>query len=210
MDLCVSPIACNHWLRPIGENFSLLLKSACISNFFVNIKSQRISKPNDCFQNYCDFNEIFHISIRPITTLVIFVCVNQYLQYRNGNKWYKNTTIYKFQKSDHSILKESWGKKEKDISRRIRNFGSEMVENWKKNIYICCTLRSGLHEIPTMIRTFPHGLESNHLCKWNSDNFPGMLTYILFLYIVGSLQLIVDGCKSCCAKWGVFSCGCWR
>ena len=29
-----------------------------------------------------------------------------------------------------------------------------------------CTLRSGLHEIPTMIRTFPHGLENNHACKW--------------------------------------------
>ena len=35
---------------------------------------------------------------------------------------------------------------------------------------ICCTLRSGLHEIPTMM-TFPHGLKNNHACKWTSDNF---------------------------------------
>ena len=48
-------------------------------------------------------------------------------------------------------------------------------------LHICCTLRSGLHEIPTMIRTFPHGFENNHACKWISDTFPGMLTYILFL-----------------------------
>ena len=48
-------------------------------------------------------------------------------------------------------------------------------------IYICCTLRSGLHKISTMIRAFPHGLENNHACKWISDNFPRMLTYILFL-----------------------------
>ena len=30
-----------------------------------------------------------------------------------------------------------------------------------------------------MIRTFPHGLENNHACKWISDNFPGVLTYVL-------------------------------
>ena len=47
--------------------------------------------------------------------------------------------------------------------------------------YISCTLRSRLHEIPTVIRTFPHALENNHACKWTSDNFPGMLTYVLFL-----------------------------
>ena len=46
---------------------------------------------------------------------------------------------------------------------------------------ICCSLRSRLHEIPTMIRTIPHGLEDNHACKWLSDNFPGILTYVLFL-----------------------------
>ena len=46
---------------------------------------------------------------------------------------------------------------------------------------IGCSLRSGLHEIPTMIRTFPCGLENNHTCKWISDNFLGMLTYVLFL-----------------------------
>ena len=46
---------------------------------------------------------------------------------------------------------------------------------------VCCTLTSGLHEIPTMVRTFPHGLEYNHICKWISDNFQGMLTYILCL-----------------------------
>ena len=46
---------------------------------------------------------------------------------------------------------------------------------------VSCTLRSGLHEIPTKIRTFPHGLENNHACKWTFDNFPGMLIYVLFL-----------------------------
>ena len=34
-----------------------------------------------------------------------------------------------------------------------------------KLISICCTLRSGLHEIPTIISTFLHGLKNNH------DNF---------------------------------------
>ena len=57
-----------------------------------------------------------------------------------------------------------------------RRSRASLVCNW-----ICCTLRSGLHEIPTMIRTFPHGLENNHGCKWTCDNFPGMLTYVLFL-----------------------------
>ena len=57
----------------------------------------------------------------------------------------------------------------------------------------CCTLRSGLHEIPKMIRTFSHGLENNHASKWVSDNFPGMLTYILFLeYCLKSI--FMHGC----------------
>ena len=30
-------------------------------------------------------------------------------------------------------------------------------------------------------RTIPCRLEKNHACKWISDNFPGMLTYVLFL-----------------------------
>ena len=51
----------------------------------------------------------------------------------------------------------------------------------KDMAYISCTLRSGLHEIPTTIRTFPHGLEINHVCKWISDNSSGMLNNILFL-----------------------------
>ena len=46
---------------------------------------------------------------------------------------------------------------------------------------ISCTLRSGLLEIPIMIRTFPHGLENNHTCKWTLDNFPGILTYVFIL-----------------------------
>ena len=51
-----------------------------------------------------------------------------------------------------------------------------------KNKSLCSTLRSGLHEIPSMIHmTFPHGLENNHACKWNFDNFPGMLTSVFFL-----------------------------
>ena len=49
---------------------------------------------------------------------------------------------------------------------------------------ICCTLRSGLHEIPIIITTYPNGLENNHACKWIPDNFPRMLTYILFLEIL--------------------------
>ena len=50
------------------------------------------------------------------------------------------------------------------------------------NLYFkCCTLRSGLHEIPLMIKTFPHGFEDNHACKWISDNFPGMLTCMVVL-----------------------------
>ena len=44
-----------------------------------------------------------------------------------------------------------------------------------------CTLRSGLHEIPTMIRIFPHGLQNNHACKWTSDSFIGIHMYVLFL-----------------------------
>ena len=48
--------------------------------------------------------------------------------------------------------------------------------SWKTKQYIGCTLRSGLNELPIMIRTIPHGLENNHACKWISDNFPGMLT----------------------------------
>ena len=46
---------------------------------------------------------------------------------------------------------------------------------------ICCTLRSGLHEIPTMIRTFPRGWENNHAWKWISDNFPGITHMSAFL-----------------------------
>jgi hypothetical protein len=62
-------------------------------------------------------------------------------------------------------------------------FRSNMYKTYPgfKIIALCCTLRSGLHEIPTVIRTFPHGLENNHACKWFSDNFPRMLTYMLFL-----------------------------
>ena len=32
-----------------------------------------------------------------------------------------------------------------------------------------------------LLRTFSPGLESNNKYKWISDNFPGMLTYVLFL-----------------------------
>ena len=53
--------------------------------------------------------------------------------------------------------------------------------SWKTKQYISCTLRSGLHEIPTMIRAFSDGLENNQACKWISGNCPGMLTYVLFL-----------------------------
>ena len=36
-------------------------------------------------------------------------------------------------------------------------------------------------QLSTMIRTIPHGLEDIHACKWISDNFPELLTYVLFL-----------------------------
>ena len=55
---------------------------------------------------------------------------------------------------------------------------SHFVTIWHN---VSCTLRSGLHEIPKMIRTFPHGLENNRAFKWTFDNFPGMLTPVLFL-----------------------------
>ena len=58
----------------------------------------------------------------------------------------------------------------------------ERTNSWY--ICICCTLRSGLHEIPTMIRTFPHELENNHACKWIFENFPRILTYIYSWKIV--------------------------
>ena len=38
-------------------------------------------------------------------------------------------------------------------------------------VCISCTLRSQLHEIYTMIRTFPHGSENNHACKWTCKIF---------------------------------------
>ena len=44
-----------------------------------------------------------------------------------------------------------------------------------------CTLRTEIHEILTTIRTFPHGLEKRHACKWTCDSIPGMLTYVLLL-----------------------------
>ena len=59
---------------------------------------------------------------------------------------------------------------------------NEWIYEWRG--CLCCTLRSGLHEILTMITTFPHGLENNHACKktWQfSRNFciciiPGKLS----------------------------------
>ena len=62
-------------------------------------------------------------------------------------------------------------------------------------IYICYTLRSELHEIPTIIRTFPCGLENNHACKRISDNFPGMMTYVLFLENCQK-SIYMHGCSS--------------
>ena len=63
------------------------------------------------------------------------------------------------------------------------------------NKWICCTLKSGLHEIPTMIRTFPHGLENNYACKWIFDNFPGLLTYVLFME-----NCLKSICMHCCSS----------
>ena len=63
-----------------------------------------------------------------------------------------------------------------------------------KQSNICCTLRSGLHEIPTIMKTFPHGLENNHSCKWISNNFPGMLTYLLILK-----NCLKSICMHCCS-----------
>ena len=55
------------------------------------------------------------------------------------------------------------------------------IKTKNKSRCLCCTLRSGLHDIPTMISTFPCGFETNHACKWISGNIPGMLIYVLFL-----------------------------
>ena len=49
-----------------------------------------------------------------------------------------------------------------------------------------------------MIRTFPHGLENNHACKCTSDNFPGMLSCVLFLE---TCQKII--CTQGCAPFHV-------
>ena len=63
--------------------------------------------------------------------------------------------------------------------------------NQNKNS-LCCTLRSGHHKISTMIRTFQHGLEKNHACKWTFDNFPGMLTY----------KLVLENCQKTICRHG--------
>ena len=46
-------------------------------------------------------------------------------------------------------------------------------------LHLGCTVRLGLHEIHTMVRTFPCGLENSHAFKWISDNFPRMLTCVI-------------------------------
>ena len=56
-----------------------------------------------------------------------------------------------------------------------------VLDTYNLNWLVSCTLRSGLHEIPAMIRNFPRGLAKNHACNSISDTFPGMRTYILFL-----------------------------
>ena len=48
-------------------------------------------------------------------------------------------------------------------------------------IIICGTLRSGLHGIPKMIRTFQHEFENNHECKWVLNNIPGIIHMSAFL-----------------------------
>ena len=57
-----------------------------------------------------------------------------------------------------------------------------------------CTLRTGLHKIPTMIDTFLCGLENTHACKWISDNFPGITHISAFLE---SCQKSI--CMYCCS-----------
>ena len=42
-----------------------------------------------------------------------------------------------------------------------------------------------------LLRTFPCWLENNHACKWISNNFPGMLTYVLFLKKLSEILLHV-------------------
>ena len=45
------------------------------------------------------------------------------------------------------------------------------------NCCICHTLRSWLHYMPAMIRTFSPGLENNDTLKCSSINFPGNIKY---------------------------------
>ena len=69
----------------------------------------------------------------------------------------------------------------------------EEQKKWKIRC-LCCTLRSGLHEISTMIRTFPCGLENNHACKWISDNFP-VITHMPALMENCRKSICMHGCS---------------
>ena len=61
-------------------------------------------------------------------------------------------------------------RRKKELSLWIREEPYMQMDfrQFSRNAAIYCTLRSGLHEIPTMIRNFPHEFENNHACKWTS------------------------------------------
>ena len=84
--------------------------------------------------------------------------------------------------------------------KRVSNTSAIIFRKNQLKICLCCTLRSGLHVIPTMVRTFPCGLENIHASKWISDNtyvsIPGKLSdfhlYLLLLSIPGDKVLKVS------------------
>ena len=51
----------------------------------------------------------------------------------------------------------------------------------QKYIYICCTLRSWLHEISALIMILSPGLENNYILERSSKSFPGITCISGFL-----------------------------
>ena len=48
------------------------------------------------------------------------------------------------------------------------------IGNMSRCMYVCCTLRSWLHEISALIMTLSPGLEKNYTLERSSKSFPGM------------------------------------
>ena len=56
------------------------------------------------------------------------------------------------------------------------------------------TLISGQHELSTLIRTFPRGLENSHACNWILDNFPEITHMSVFLENC-QISICLHGCS---------------